>query len=144
MALLYSDMAKKAGINLRVEKSPLDGYWNNVWMNKPMSMVFWYGRPTADAMFSTVYSSGSSWNDTYWKNEKFDQLLSAARVEMDEAKRKQMYFDLQSMVSDEGGAVIPVYSNLICAVSDKIAVKNRVSGESPLDGQRNASRWAPA
>ena len=44
-----------------------------------------------------------------WKNEKFDQLLVAARGESDEAKRAQMYADMQVLVHNEGGIGIPVF-----------------------------------
>jgi peptide/nickel transport system substrate-binding protein len=57
---------------------------------------------------STAYKSGSPWNETYWKRSEFDRLLIAARAELDTAKRKQMYRELQLMVHEDGGAIIPI------------------------------------
>ena len=35
------------------------------------------GRPTADLMFSICYKSDAPWNESFWKNPKFDPLLIA-------------------------------------------------------------------
>jgi len=76
-------------------------------------MTYWGGRPTADIMFSTAYASNAAWNDTRWRRPRFDQLLIAARAELDTAKRKQMYGEMQRMIHDDGGAIIPVFTNFI-------------------------------
>ena len=60
-------------------------------------------RPSADVLFTLFFKSDAPWNESDWKNEKFDQLLVAARGETDEAKRKQMYADMQVLVH-EGAA----------------------------------------
>ena len=64
-------------------------------------------------MYSVAYLSSAAWNEAFWKREDFDKLLIAARAELDHAKRKQMYRDLQMMVSDDGGEVIPMFNNYI-------------------------------
>ena len=55
------------------------------------------------------FKSDAPWNESGWKDEKFDQLLLAARAEMDEQKRKQMYADMQTMIHDEAGIGIPLF-----------------------------------
>ena len=64
-------------------------------------------------MYSTAYISGAEWNDTRFFNEKFDQLILAARAELDDAKRKAMYRDAAVMVRDEGGLILPMFNNFI-------------------------------
>ena len=61
-----------------------------------------------------------------WKNEKFDQLLVAARGETDEAKREQMYADMQMMVHDEGGIGIPMF------ISSLDGHNGKLKGLSPI------------
>ena len=99
----------KAGITLQVDRVPNDGYWDNVWMKKPFTGSYWGGRPTADLMFALVYKSDAPWNETFWKRPKFDQLLLDARKEPDTAKRKQMYREMQVMIHEDGGEVIPMF-----------------------------------
>jgi len=39
----FQSSAKQTGINLRVSRESNDGYWSDVWMNKPFSAVYWGG-----------------------------------------------------------------------------------------------------
>ena len=77
----------KAGIDINVVREPNDSYWDNVWIKKPWCQCYWGGRPTADAFLSISLAADAAWNDTRWKNARFNELLVAARSESDEAKR---------------------------------------------------------
>jgi peptide/nickel transport system substrate-binding protein len=139
-AVLYQEHARKAGITIEVVREPNDGYWSNVWMKKPWSAVYWGGRPTEDWMFSTAYASGASWNDTFWEHEKFNQLLIGARAELNEDKRREMYVEMQRIVSDEGGVVVPLFNNYIFAMSTKVE-HGPMQGNWDLDGGKFIERW---
>ncbi|MFT5701339.1 MAG: peptide/nickel transport system substrate-binding protein [Desulforhopalus sp.] len=139
-AVLYKENAAKAGINIEVVREPNDGYWSNVWMKKPWCAVFWGGRPTEDMMFSTAYAADAAWNDTSWKNKRFNELLVSARAELDEAKRRAMYVEMQSIVRDDGGVVVPMFAADLAATSDKIG-HGPISANWELDGLRAPERW---
>ena len=115
-------MALKLGVN----RVPSDGYWSNHWGKHPLSFGNVNPRPTLDMLFSLFFKSDAEWNTSRWKNEKFDQLLEAARSEGDQAKRKQMYVDMQELVNNECGIGIPVFMNLIDAYD------SRLRGLSPI------------
>lgn len=117
MAVLFADSAKAAGINVTVKREADDSYWDLIWMKKPFYMSWFGGRPTADMMLSLAYQSGSSWNDTFFSDAKFDALLGTARVTQDEAKRRDMYAKMQRIVWETGGYLIPVFANTIDACS---------------------------
>ncbi|CAN5229950.1 ABC transporter substrate-binding protein [soil metagenome] len=117
---LMQNSAAKAGIKIDVIREPADGYWSNVWMKKPWFASFFGGRPTADLMLSLVYKSDAEWNEPYWKRPDFDKLLLEARIELDQGKRKQMYHDLQAMIVDDGGELIPMFANTLEAGSKKV------------------------
>lgn len=118
--VLYQGAAAKAGITINLKREPADGYWDNVWMKAPFCASYWGGRPTVDQMLSVAYLSTASYNDTSWKRPDFDKLVIAARTELDEAKRKQLYFDAQKMISDDGGALIPMFIDYLEASSAKV------------------------
>ncbi len=120
-ATLYKEHLAKAGITLDVRREPADGYWSNVWMVKPFCGSYWGGRPTADLMMSVAYQSDAAWNESFWKRPAFDQLLKQARAQLDTAKRKQMYHDLQMMIYDDGGEVIPMFNNFLFGARDNVA-----------------------
>lgn len=101
------------GLNIELNRVPSDGYWSNYWLKAPFAYGTLSARPTADLMLSLLYHSEAPWNEAAWHNEKFDQLLIAARTEADPDKRKQMYADMQYLIHEEGGTMIPVFfSNL--------------------------------
>jgi len=139
-AVLVKEDAKKAGIKINVVREPDDGYWSNVWMKKEWCMCFWGGRPVEDMMFSVAYADGAPWNDTHWKNDRFNKLLVDARAELDTEKRRGMYEEMQSICKDDGGAIIPMYNQMVEASSAKLA-HGPISGHMAMDGMRIAERW---
>lgn len=140
-AILYKEHAKAAGIDINVIREPSDGYWTAVWMKKPWSMCFWSGRPTEDWAFSLAYAADAHWNDTFWKHERFNKLLLEARTELDQNKRREMYGEMQKILRDEGGVIIPMFANHVWAMSKKIQHDDKVAGNQSLDGARCVERW---
>ena len=141
LCVLYQQQAAKAGIKLDVVREPSDGYWQNVARKKPWYTSYWSGRATEDTMFTVAYSGASPLNDTRWNNPAFDKLLAAARVEADEAKRRQMYYELQTLASDDGGALVPIFANSVYAMTAKVQHEPAVAGNWELDGGRAIERW---
>ena len=139
-AVLYKEHAAKAGITINVVREPNDGYWSAVWMAKPWCMCYWGGRPTEDGMFTTAYASGGDWNDTFWEHARFNELLVAARAELDQAKRRAIYGEMQLLVRDEGGVVVPMYNNYVFAMSTKVQ-HGPMGGNGDLDGSKFMERW---
>lgn len=138
---LYRENAAPAGIDIQVNRVPNDGYWSDVWMKHPWCAAYWSGRPTADWMLTQAYSGKSSWNDTHWKNDAFERLLVAARGEIDQTKRAEMYAELQRIVHDEGGAVIPLFAHNIDAVSNRVGHPATIAGNWEMDGAMFMERW---
>lgn len=139
--LLYAEKAQAAGITINVVREPDDGYWSNVWMVKPFVGTYWGGRPVPDWMYTTAYAAGAAWNETFWDHPRFNELLLAARVELDPARRQEMYSEMQLIVRDEGGIVIPMFANYTMAYSDRLAHPEQVGANWILDGFRAPERW---
>lgn len=139
-ATLYKEHAASAGININVIREPNDGYWSDVWMQKPWAACYWTGAPTEDTMFTLNYIAGGSWNDTYWNHERFNKLLEEARAELDDAKRREMYGEMQRLVRDEGGTVVPMFANDVFARNTKVE-HAELAPNFPLDGRRFIERW---
>ena len=93
-------------------------------------------------MFSQGYADDSSWNETFWKNDRFNMLLRSARAELDENKRRDMYWEMQSIVRDDGGSVVPLFANHVMAYKpSKLAHPKKVAGNWNLDGYKLIERW---
>ena len=138
---LYQASAKSAGININVVQEPADGYWSNVWLKKGWCACYWSGRATEDWMFSTAYESGVPWNDTHWENARFQELLLTARAELDSNKRRAQYAEMQMLLSQEGGTIIPMFANTVDAASTKLAHGPDIGNIWQMDSSRLTERW---
>ena len=128
MATLMQADAAKAGIKMDVKKEPADGFWDNVWLKGPFVESYWGGRAAATQMLSVAFAANAPWNETHWKNDKFEKLLSDARGETDETKRKAYIWEMQAMLCDDGGALIPMFRDWLDAHNTK------VGGHTPHGG----------
>ena len=141
LAILYQETARKGGMEIDVVREPNDGYWSNVWLVKPFCLVSWGQRPTPDVMFSLAYAADADWNESHFKHERFNKLLIEARAELNDAKRGEMYFEMQQILRDEGGTIIPVFRNYVYARRTDVHHEEKMSGNWALDGARGGERW---
>jgi len=139
-ALLMQESARAAGIEINVVREPNDSYWDNVWLKKPWSMCYWGGRPVADMFMSVSLAADAAWNDTHWKNPRFNELLLAARAETDETKRAAQYAECQQLVHDDGGQIVLMFNNYVGAISTKIG-HNEYNSDFDHDGGYMYERW---
>lgn len=139
-AQLWKEHATKAGMKMDVVKEANDGYWAKVWRVKPFCASFWFARPTVDWILSMTYVSDASANESAWKVPHFDKLVKEARAELNEDKRRALYFELQRILHDDGSVVVPMIANIVDAASDKVGF-NPVAGNVELDGLRACERW---
>ena len=141
MALLYRETAIKAGIDINVIREPNDSYWANIWLKKPFALAGWGQRPTPDIIFTLGYAAGADWNDSHFKDDRFNELLLLARAELDQKKRAEMYGEMQRIVSDRGSVIIPFFRNWIYARRANVEHGGVLTSSWPLDGARGAERW---
>lgn len=139
-AMLYKESAAKAGINIQLVQAPADGYWSNIWNKMPFSTSTWNAKATEDVMLTYKYSDESDWNDSKWIHPRFNKLLRAARKEIDTAKRREMYVEMQRILSDEGGDIVYMFRDVVDAATSKVGF-GKVAGNFACDGYRNTERW---
>ena len=141
---LYSEHAKAAGIDISVKREPDDGYWSNIWGKKPFFASRWSGRANEDLMLTLAYSRESigDYNATAWDNEAFNIALTAARSETDDARRKELYWECQAILSQDGGMIAPCWADFLDAKTSKVVTSEEISGDWDLDGNRAGERWS--
>ncbi|ASJ74236.1 ABC transporter substrate-binding protein [Granulosicoccus antarcticus] len=138
---LFQQSCAKAGITLDVKREPNDGYWSEVWNKQPFCTSYWGGRPTQDQMYSTAYLSSADWNDTRFFNDDFDKMLLTARGELDDAKRKQIYRDMGTIVHNEGGLICPMFNDWVEGVSTNVGGWAVNSNQTMMNGQALSRCW---
>ncbi|MEO1491118.1 MAG: ABC transporter substrate-binding protein [Pseudomonadota bacterium] len=128
------------GINVEVTREPQDGYWSNVWNNKPWCNCYWGSRPVEDMILSIQYLSDAPWNDTVSKDPKVDDLIKTARAELDPTKRAGQYREIQEIVSQSFGNVVWAFGSDVAVLNKKIAY-GAIGGGWEMDGGHFIKRW---
>lgn len=131
MATVLQQAGSEIGMTFDVQRVPSDGYWSNYWLKSPVHFGNINPRPTPDILFSLLYHSEAPWNESQYKSEKFDSMMVEARGLLDESKRTDMYWEMQEMIANDAGTIIPSYiSNL-----DGLAGNLKGMRPNPLGGQ---------
>lgn len=146
-AQIYQASAAAGGITINVVQEPADGYWSNVWLKKNFCLSYWSGRATEDWMFATAYEAGVPWNESQWDSgdsARFQELLLLARAELDSDKRREQYYEMQQILRDDGGTIIPMFANYVQAVNNRIVSPDTVGNLWQMDNARMAERWSVA
>lgn len=133
--------AAKAGVNIAIEPVPAQGYWGGTWRSASWRGSQWSGRPTEDAIFSASALNGAAWNETQWDNPRFQQLLLAARAELSSQTRRAMYQEMQALMSDQGGALIPLFAHYTDGHSTRLTHGEALGNLHALDSGRMIERW---
>jgi peptide/nickel transport system substrate-binding protein len=119
LAVAYKEQAEPAGIRVEIQQVSADGYWNDYWLIVPFCVSSWSQRQ-ADQVLNEIFRTGAEWNETNWSNAEFEALLDAARRELDQEERKALYHQAQQLLADQGGSVIPVFSNYTRAFHKRV------------------------
>lgn len=122
----YQSQAAEAGIRLNIIQTPSDGFWSEVWMTESFATTGWSER-AAPQILPEAYRGGASWNETYYNNPEFDELLDAAASEVDEEARIEIYHQLQNVLWEDGGSLIPYHLN------ESRVVKSCVENVQPIN-----------
>jgi peptide/nickel transport system substrate-binding protein len=106
-AVAFQEMAQQAGVTIELKQFPAETYWGE-YLKYPLSVsnggfIF----PSMDANLAVTYHSAGAWQEPGYKNEELDRLMEQASAEQDEQKRKDMYEQIQHIISDDGGWIIP-------------------------------------
>ena len=132
LGIAYQAQAAEAGIRVNVVQTPSDGYWNRIWMKKDVAATRWKERP-ADQALHEIYLSTAKWNESFYKDVDFDELLASARRELDFEKRKALYVQAQEHLFENAGTLIPY------TVSMNIGSSSRVQNFDAA--KEEAVRW---
>ena len=112
-ATLYRQSAAKAGIKIDIKRDAGRRLLGRC-LEQAAVLRLLLGRPPdagPDAFHRLL--SDAAWNDTVLKRPDFDKMRLQARAELDDAKRKQIYREVQLMIHDDGGAIIPMFNDFL-------------------------------
>ena len=118
-AQVFAEQAKGAGVDVKVRKVDSGTFYGDNYLKWPFAQDFW-----ATRVYLAQVAQGdlpeSPFNETHWKDPRFLDLIQQARAELDEAKRKEILVEAQTIQHEEGGYIIPYFSNIIDGYSAKL------------------------
>ena len=141
-AVLISEFAKQAGIEIEVVQEPDDGYGANVWGKKPWFASHWTSRAAADAILTAAFLGGQPWNVTGFDNHRVNKLAVEARTVLDRKKRAEMYAEIALTMRDEGASAIVAHPQAVDAVSDKIERDGGTTALTNLASRKALEFWS--
>jgi peptide/nickel transport system substrate-binding protein len=119
-AQVFAEQAKGAGVKVKVRRVDSGTFYGDNYLSWTFAQDFWASR-----VYLSQVAQGdlpeSPFNETHWPADKrFLDLIQQARAETDEARRTEILHECQTMQYEEGGYIIPYFSNIIDAYSAKL------------------------
>ncbi len=118
-ANLFVEQAKKAGVNVRLNKADASVFYGDRYLSWNFAQDFWNTRNYIPQV-AVCAVKGGVYNETHFDDPTFNALIEQAKKEPDAAKRNQLLHDAQKIEYDTGGFIIwgfkrqlDGYSNLV-------------------------------
>lgn len=102
---------RDAGINIKRTVLPGSTFWND-WLKYPFSATEWNMRPLGVQVLSLAYRSGEAWNETAFKNDEFDTLLTKANSIADADARREVMKRIEEIMQEQGVLIQPYWRSL--------------------------------
>jgi peptide/nickel transport system substrate-binding protein len=119
-AVALQEMLKPAGITLTLDKTPVDSYWAEKYMQTSFFASWWPAYSEPDVPLSLGYVSNAPYHESGLSDPKLDELITKGRGERDLAQRKQVYAEVQQWISQEGAVLIPYFAPLWVATRTNV------------------------
>ena len=93
----------------------------------PGNVEFFYGQKTLEKLFSAadfpIVAANfydAKWNESHNGSAELDALIVQARGMVDGPERHAVYCDIQRIIHNEGGSLIPIFTDWLDARSEKL------------------------
>jgi peptide/nickel transport system substrate-binding protein len=118
---VMAEQWKAIGVNIKVNVLPAAQYWE-IWNapTNPFAFTSWTHRPLGVMVLGLAYRTGVPWNESYWSNAKFDELLSKAEGILDPKARSEVVKDIEILMQEEGPIVQPLWRSVFGAMDKKV------------------------
>ncbi len=117
-AQVFAQQASAAGVKVSLRKLDTGTFYGPNYLKWTFAQDFW---ATREYLPQVAQGSlpGSPFNETHWGAGAFEKLINQARAELDATKRATILREAEKMEYDQGGYIIPYFSNQIDAYSSK-------------------------
>lgn len=129
MATILKEQWAEAGIDAEIQLVPSDVYYgaDNMWLEADLAITDWGSRSYPQPYLDLAYVCGAKWNESHWCDKELDDLSKQAAVELDRAKRADLYKQIQQIFIDRGSIIVPFFANNLWGASAKLKGLNPTS-----------------
>ena len=121
-AVVLQEMFKAVGVTITLDKVAVDAYLAQKYGQVPFFIDYTPAPNDPDALLSLYFGTNAPYNVSGWSDTEVDALLDAARSEGDLAKRKEIYYQLQQRISQDGPVLSPYF------IPSFVALRSNVRG----------------
>jgi peptide/nickel transport system substrate-binding protein len=90
MATALKATVAPAGIDITVQKDPIDTYWSDVWLKVSAATSYWNHRHPKEIL-GLAYGSTAPWNESHYRSKKLDGLIDAGGATLNPAKQRSIF-----------------------------------------------------
>lgn len=119
VAVTFAKLVEPAGIRVKITQKPVDNYFSDVWLQKPMYSSYWGRRFPGEAL-AVAYESTAPWNESRVKSTAIDGALAKMRASTDPAEQKAALGAGLEAAAKESGAVIPAFADSIMLAKKRL------------------------
>lgn len=118
-ASVFADQARQAGLDMTAKAGNKDTYWADV-LNKGVICCYRSGAMPIETHISQRLLTGSTTNATKWARPEFDALYDQAIASPDEARRGEIYLEMQRTLHAEGGFLIWGFADWLLGAAPRV------------------------
>jgi len=132
-AQAFAQQASAAGITVNVRQISPTEYYGPNYLKWPFSLDFWFGTYYLGVVGLALLPT-SPFNETHWNDPTYTKLYDQAVATVDQSRRSEICHEMQKIEYERGGYIVPCFSPVIDAHSDKVnGLEPTVSGQSLHD-----------
>jgi peptide/nickel transport system substrate-binding protein len=133
-ATVFAEQAKAAGVQITIDNTAGNNYLANKYLKVAFGQSFATPFPIP-VMYSLQLVTGGIWNETHWEKPSYDKLVAAAQGERNPAKARDLWFEAQKIVWDQGGDLIWGTTPFVDGLAKNVrgATPNRFAALSGFD-----------
>ncbi|GBR46308.1 ABC transporter substrate-binding protein [Neokomagataea thailandica] len=120
IAVVLQYSASQIAQKIAVQRVPVDGYWTQYWMKASLGFGNINPRPAPSLTLGVGFASTSPWNESRWHNAHFDGLLSEVKSTGNDARKRQIYWDMQELIASGSGVCIPNFTTSLDAYAPHV------------------------
>ncbi len=133
ISLVFSEQAKAAGIQIKVQTFSAEEYYTDYYQKAPFGTTYWFN--SIENMVDLCCTGQAAYNETRWIRPEWEAKVREAQATPDRERKRQLLFEVQAELWEEGGYIFPAFEDRIDAVAANVmgVVPSRVHHLSGYD-----------